>query len=168
MNPVANMKLAVGGHFPYLDARERGIRVGLGTDGAGSNNSLDMLPDAKVFALAHKQAAGDPAAVTAAETWEIVTGSRSPLFAGEPTAPARSAAVTAPRVGDPADFLLVRADAPELTPGDLVTNLVYAASGYVVDTTVVAGRVLMRGGTIVGAGEVRARALERAHRLGIT
>jgi 5-methylthioadenosine/S-adenosylhomocysteine deaminase len=157
-NPVANMKLAVGGTFPYPTARECGVRVGLGTDGAGSNNSLDLLSDAKHFALAQKQLAGDPAAVTAGETWEIATGARSPLLGGTAVVPA---------VGDPADFLLVRADAPELTPGDLVANLVYAASGSVVDTTVVAGRVLMRGGVVEGAEEVRERALERAHRLGI-
>jgi 5-methylthioadenosine/S-adenosylhomocysteine deaminase len=157
-NPVANLKLAVGGTFPYLDAREAGVRIGLGTDGAGSNNSLDLLSDAKHFALGQKQRAGDPAAVTAAETWEIATGARSPLLGGEAAAPA---------VGDAADFILVRADAPELTPGDLVANLVYAASGSVVDTTVVAGRVLMRGGLVEGAEEVRDRALERARRLGI-
>jgi 5-methylthioadenosine/S-adenosylhomocysteine deaminase len=166
-NPVANMKLAVGGTFPYLAAREVGVRVGLGTDGAGSNNSLDLLSDAKHFALVHKQLAADPAAVTAAETWEIATGVRSPLFAGEPTAPTRAGAGAAPVAGDPADFLLIRADAPELTPGDLVANLVYAASGSVVDTTVVAGKVLMRGGVVEGAAEIRDQALERARRLGI-
>jgi 5-methylthioadenosine/S-adenosylhomocysteine deaminase len=157
-NPVANMKLAVGGTFPYLEAREHGVRVGLGTDGAGSNNSLDLLSDAKHFALAQKQLAGDPSAVTAAETWEIATGARSPLLGGEPAPPA---------AGDRADFILVRADAPELTPGDLVANLVYAASGSVVDTTVVAGKVLMRGGVVEGSAEIRERALERARRLGI-
>src|SRR5439155_18304461 len=64
-NPVANLKLAVGGLFPYPQARERGVRLGLGTDGPGSNNSLDLLADAKVFALLQKNATGDPAAVTA-------------------------------------------------------------------------------------------------------
>jgi 5-methylthioadenosine/S-adenosylhomocysteine deaminase len=161
-NPVANMKLATGGPFPYPAARERGVRVGLGTDGAGSNDSLDLLADAKHFALIQKHAAGDPAVVTAAETWEIATGRRSPLLGGD-----RAGRAPALTPGDPADFLLIRADAPELTPGELVANLVYAASGAVVDTTVVAGRVLMRGGTIVGADEVRRHVLERADRLGI-
>ena len=155
-NPVANMKLATGGPFPSRAARERGVRIGLGTDGAGSNNSLDLLADAKHFALIQKHAAGDPAAITADEVWEIATGARSPLL-GSP------GGLTA---GAPADFLLIRSDAPELTPGHLFANLVYAASGAVVDTTVVAGRVLMRGGTIVGADEVRHKALERARRLG--
>ncbi len=44
-NPVANLKLAVGGIFPYPAARDVGVAVGLGTDGAGSNDSLDLLSD---------------------------------------------------------------------------------------------------------------------------
>jgi 5-methylthioadenosine/S-adenosylhomocysteine deaminase len=155
-NPVANLKLAVGGIFPYPDARERGVALGLGTDGPGSNNSLDLLADAKFFALIQKHAGADPAIVTAAETWEIATGSRSPLVGGVRVEP-----------GARADFLLVRSDAPELAPGDLIANLVYAASGAVVDTTVVAGRALMRGGVIEGADEVVARARERAAGLGL-
>ena len=84
-NPVANMKLAVGGVFPYPAARAAGVAVGLGTDGAGSNDSLDLLADLKVFALAQKHAAGDPTAIAAAEAWEIATGARAPLLgAGEP------------------------------------------------------------------------------------
>jgi 5-methylthioadenosine/S-adenosylhomocysteine deaminase len=156
-NPVANQKLAVGGTFPYPAARDRGVAVGLGTDGAGSNNSLDLLADAKFFALAQKNAAGDPAIVTAAETLEIATGVRAPLLGGGARLDE----------GEPADFLLVRADALELTPGDLRANLVYAGAGAVVDTTVARGRVLMRGGVVEGTDEVRDRVIERARRLGI-
>jgi cytosine/adenosine deaminase-related metal-dependent hydrolase len=50
----------------------------------------------------------------------------------------------APEVGGPADFLLLNADSPELGLGELYSDLVYAASGSVVDTTVVAGKALMR------------------------
>jgi 5-methylthioadenosine/S-adenosylhomocysteine deaminase len=67
----------------------------------------------------------------------------------------------------PADFLLLRPDAPELGIGDLASNLVYAASGSIVDTTVVAGRVLMRGGELPELDEVLARTAERARRLGL-
>jgi 5-methylthioadenosine/S-adenosylhomocysteine deaminase len=150
-NPVANLKLAVGRVFDYRAARSHGVAVGLGTDGAGSNNSLDLLQDAKAFALLQKHEAGDPAAVTAHETWEIATGQRSPLLGG-----------------DADDHLLVRRDSPELSLGELEAGLVYAASGSVVDTTVVAGRELMAGGAIEGADEVIARARERAARLGLT
>jgi 5-methylthioadenosine/S-adenosylhomocysteine deaminase len=156
-NPVANMKLAVGGVFPYPAARAAGVAVGLGTDGAGSNDSLDLLSDLKLFALAQKHAATDPAAIAAAEAWEIATGARAPLLgAGEPL-----------RVGGPADFLLLRPDSPELGIGDLTSNLVYAASGAVVDATVVAGQVLMRGGEVPGMEEIVVRTAERAKRLGL-
>ena len=155
-NPVANLKLAVGRVFPYLGTREAGVHVGLGTDGAGSNDSLDLFEDMKTFALLAKHEARDPAAVSAAETWAIATGRRSPLLAGGTLAP-----------GEPADFLLLRSDAPELSLGDFTGGLVYAASGAVVDTTVVNGRVLMRGGEVEGADEVLAHAVERARRLGL-
>ena len=156
-NPVANLKLAVGRIFPYPAARAAGIQVGLGTDGPGSNNSLDMFADMKLFALLQKHAARDSAAVDAAETWEIATGRRAPQLG-------------APRsleLGQPADFLLLRAGAPELSFGELPAALVYAASGAVVQSTVVAGRVLMRDGQVDGAEEVLARALERARHLGL-
>jgi 5-methylthioadenosine/S-adenosylhomocysteine deaminase len=157
-NPVANLKLAVGRTFPYPAARAAGIPVGLGTDGPGSNNSLDLLSDAKVFALLQKNLARDAAAVTAAETWLVATGRRAPLLGASGRL----------EVGEPADFLLLRRDAPQLRLGDLTADLVYAASGDVVDTTVVAGRPLMSERTIEGAEEIVAKAAERAGRLGIT
>jgi 5-methylthioadenosine/S-adenosylhomocysteine deaminase len=156
-NPVANMKLAVGGVFPYSEARRVGVAVGLGTDGPGSNDSLDLFADMKVFALLQKHEARDAAAVRAGETWEIATGGLAPALGdGHRLA-----------VGERADFLLLRPDSPELGIGELAAGLVYAAAGSVVDTTVVAGRVLMRHGVVEGADEVLARAVERAGRLGL-
>ncbi|HWT89526.1 MAG TPA: amidohydrolase [Solirubrobacterales bacterium] len=155
-NPVANMKLAVGGVFPHQAARTAGVPVGLGTDGAGSNDSLDLLADLKVFALAQKHAAADPTAIEAGEAWAVATGMRAPLLGASKLEP-----------GAPADFLLLRPDSPELGIGDLESDLVYAASGSAVDTTVVAGRVLMRGGEVPGLEEVVARAAERAGGLGL-
>jgi 5-methylthioadenosine/S-adenosylhomocysteine deaminase len=157
-NPVANLKLAVGGVFPYPAARAVGVPVGLGTDGAGSNDSLDLLSDLKAFALVQRHASDDPTVLPAAEAVEVASGARAPLLSG-------GAASLTP--GAPADFLLLRGDSPELGIGDLASALVYAASGSVVDTTVVAGRVLMRGGELEGAEEIVARAAERARRLGI-
>jgi 5-methylthioadenosine/S-adenosylhomocysteine deaminase len=156
-NPVANLKLAVGGVFPYPAAREAGVQVALGTDGAGSNDSLDLLADMKTFALVQKHAAVDATAVGAQETWEIATGQRAPLIGGN----ARL------EIGAPADFLLLRANASELEFGPLSSALVYSAAGTVVDTTVVAARVLMRDGIVEGSEEVLARALESARRLGL-
>jgi len=156
-NPAANMKLAVGRVFPYPAARAAGVAVGLGTDGAGSNDSLDLLADLKLFALAQKHAAADATAVGAAEAWEIATGGRAPLLG----------AGTAITVGAPADFLLLRPGSPALEIGDLASNLVYAASGADVDTVVAGGEVLMRGGELPEIEEIVARAAERARRLGL-
>jgi 5-methylthioadenosine/S-adenosylhomocysteine deaminase len=166
-NPVANMKLAVGGVFPYPAAREAGVAVGLGTDGAGSNDSLDLLADLKTFALVQRHATGDATVIPAAEAWEVATGGRAPLLGGRAGAPASRSAGDRLAIGAPADFLLLRPDAYETALGDLTSDLVYAASGSVVDTTVVAGRVLMRSGEVEGAAEVVAQAAERARRLGI-
>jgi len=145
-NPVANMKLAVGGVFPYPEAREAGVAVGLGTDGAGSNDSLDLLGDLKAFALIQKHSAADPTAITAAEAWDVAVGGRAPLLGA---------------------CLLLSPHSPELSIGDLAADLVYAASGSVVDTTVVGGRVLMRAGVLPEIDEVVSRAVERARRLGL-
>ena len=153
-NPVANMKLAVGGVFPYPAARAAGVAVGLGTDGAGSNDSLDLLADLKVFALAQRHAAADATAIDAAEAWAVATGAARRRC---------SAPSDRSRPAPPADFLLLRRDAHELAARRPASDLVYAASGSVVETTVVGGRVLMRGGEVAGAEEV-ARAGARAGR----
>jgi 5-methylthioadenosine/S-adenosylhomocysteine deaminase len=68
-------------------------------------------------------------------------------------------------VGEPADFLLLRASDPELSAGDPDADLVYAASGSVVDTTVVGGRVLMRNREVEGADEIVGAVRSRARRL---
>ena len=157
-NPAANMKLAVGAVFPYPRARRAGVAVGLGTDGAGSNDALDLLADLKLFALAQKHAAGDAEAITAAEAWAVATGAQAPaLGAGGQLA-----------AGAPADFLILRGDAHELVPGDLTEALVYAAGGSVVDSMIVAGRPVMQHGHVPDEEEILARATERARRLGLT
>ena len=156
-NPVSNMKLAVGGVFAYGAAGERRIPVGLGTDGAASNNALDLFADAKVLSLLKKHAADDPAALPAREAWAVATGARAESL-GQPGRI---------RPGAPADLLLVPADQPELGPGDLVHNLVYAAAGAVVGTVVVDGRVVVRDGAVADAEEARARAYACARRLGV-
>lgn len=156
-NPVANMKLAVGNAFPYPEARRAGVNLALGTDGAGSNNSLDLLADLKTFALLQRHHAASAEAIPVEEAWAIATGRRSPLIGDpDPLTP-----------GKPADFLLLDPDAHELALGDLTSSLVYTASGSVVNTTVVAGEVLMEDRVVDGADEVVAKARERAARLGL-
>lgn len=157
-NPNANLKLAVGGIFDYPAARAAGIPVGLGTDGAGSNNSLDLLGELKQFALIQKHRAGDAAAVTATEALAVATGRRAPLLGS-----------SAPRVGAAADFILLKLETPALALGTLEAGLAYAANPTVVDSTVVAGRVLMSGGRLADDGFKRivTETRERAERLGL-
>jgi len=153
-NPAANMKLAVGGVFPYPAAAARGVALGLGTDGVASNNNLDMLEEVKLLSLVQKHAAGDPSVLPAAEALEIARGRRSELMGGTPMA-----------VGEPADFILLDGDAIELSAGELGADLVYAASGEIVRTAVVAGRVVMRDRVVPGADEALAEVRARAARL---
>jgi 5-methylthioadenosine/S-adenosylhomocysteine deaminase len=153
-NPAANMKLAVGGVLPYPAAARAGVALALGTDGVSSNSNLDSFEELKLFALSQKHASGDPSVLPAAEALAIARGLRSPLLAGAPL-----------ELGAPADFLLLRSSDPALSAGDLDADLVYAASGSVVDTTVVAGRVLMRDRRVPAADEIVAEVRERARRL---
>ena len=156
-NPVSNAKLVVGGVFRTDTATARGIPIGLGTDGASSNNSLDLLADVKFLALEQKQACHDPAAMPATEAWAIATGARAPALG------------QSGRIGvrEPADFVVVRDDHGVLGPGDLVNNLVYAATGAVVAHVVVDGRIVVRDGAVDDEQEIRARAYECARRLGV-
>jgi 5-methylthioadenosine/S-adenosylhomocysteine deaminase len=153
-NPAANMKLAVGGAFPYPEARKVGVPLGLGTDGVSSNSNLDMFEEVKLFALLQKHTTGDPATLPAEEALAIARGQRSDLLGGRALA-----------VGGPADFLLLRASDPALSAGDPDADLVYAAGGSVVDTTVVAGEVLMRDRQVPDAEEIVAEVRARARRV---
>jgi 5-methylthioadenosine/S-adenosylhomocysteine deaminase len=153
-SPAANMKLAVGGLLPYPAAAAAGAALGLGTDGVSSNSNLDMFEEVKLFALSQKHASGDPSVLPAGEALEIARGLRSPVLGG-----------TSLGVGESADFLLLRASDPELSAGDLDADLVYAAGGSVVDTTVVSGEVLMRNREVADADEIVAEVRARARRL---
>jgi 5-methylthioadenosine/S-adenosylhomocysteine deaminase len=153
-NPVSNLKLANGRIFPYRSAREAGVPLGLGTDGASSNNNLDLFEEMKFFALLQKHETVDASMAPAHEVLELAQGRASELLGGRPVA-----------VGEPADVLLVSTDVVEMTPGDLDADLVYSASGNVVDTVVVAGDVVMRDRHIDGEAEVRAEVRARVPRL---
>ena len=153
-NPAANMKLAVGGMLPYPAAAAAGAALGLGTDGVSSNSNLDMFEEVKLFALSQKHASGDPSTLPAGDALAIARGLGSSVLAGAALA-----------VGEPADFLLLRASDPELSAGNLEADLVYAAGGSIVDTTVVAGEVLMQDRQVADAEETVAEVRARAQRL---
>jgi len=69
--PISNMKLATGAAMPYPAMKEAAVSMGLGTDGAASNNSLDMFETMKAAALLQKFASGDPKALPAIEAFEL-------------------------------------------------------------------------------------------------
>ncbi len=153
-NPCANMKLAVGGALPYSAALERGVDLALGTDGPSSNSNLDMFEEAKIFALLQKHQAVDPSVSPAGEVLALARGERSKLISGTPLAE-----------GQPADFLLLDLQVPQMAAGDLDARLVYGAPSSAVDTAVVAGSVVMRGREVPGAEEALAEVRERSQRL---
>ncbi len=144
-NPTANLKLAVGGIFDYDRAREAGVRVALGTDGAGSNNSLDMIGEMKTAALIQKHRARDASALPAREALALATTSAADVL---------GAGSGRLEPGEPADMILVDLSGPATQPGhDPVSDLVYAADGSCVHTTICDGRVLMHDRTVEVADE---------------
>lgn len=150
--PISNMKLAVGRAMPLAAMRRAGVTVSLGTDGAASNNSLDMFQTMKAAALLHKFAGGMATVAPANEVFDMATrdGARAlRLDAG------------CIEVGKLADLILVDLQRPEMTPAhNLLSNLVYAATKDCVDTVICDGRVVMEGRQVVGEAEILARARE--------
>jgi 5-methylthioadenosine/S-adenosylhomocysteine deaminase len=156
-NPVSNMKLAVGSVYPYRRLASAGAVCAIGTDGAASNNCLDLLRDMKIAALLQKFDTNDAAALTAAETLAMGTTNPAPVF-GLPGPEIE--------VGRAADFILIDGERPELSPShSLTSDLVYSASGGVVDSVVCDGRVIMRHREIAGEEEILADARKAARSL---
>jgi 5-methylthioadenosine/S-adenosylhomocysteine deaminase len=136
-NPESNMKLA-SGTAPVPQMRAAGVPVGLGTDGAASNNDLDMFEAMRVAALLHKLQSNDPRAIPAPVALEMATiGGARALGLGD-----RLGSLEA---GKRADLIVVSMSSARQTPMyDPISHLVYATRGDDVRTTIVNGRVLMR------------------------
>lgn len=134
-NPESNMKLS-SGTMPVPALLAGGVTVGLGTDGAASNNDLDMFGAMLVAALLQKHATGDPTALDADTVLAMATieGARTLGLADR---------IGSIEPGKRADLIVVDGNAAGLVPRyDPVSHLVYAARGGDVKVTIVDGRVL--------------------------
>lgn len=134
-NPTSNMKLA-SGIAPVPLLLKKGICVALGTDGASSNNNLDMLEEIQLAALLHKVDTFDPQAVPAAEALRMGTEY------GAQAVGLQKVGKLAP--GYKADITIFDMDSAAWYPRfDLISLLVYAANSSSVDTVLVDGKILM-------------------------
>jgi 5-methylthioadenosine/S-adenosylhomocysteine deaminase len=135
-NPSSNMKTA-SGVSPVVDMLAGGVRVGLGTDGAASNNDLDMFEEMDIAAKLQKVARMDPRALPAEQVVEMATigGARALHMETE---------IGSLEPGKKADLILVGTGAPHATPlYNVYSQLVYALKAADVDTVVIAGRPVM-------------------------
>jgi 5-methylthioadenosine/S-adenosylhomocysteine deaminase len=145
-NPVSNMKTG-SGVAPVPEMIKAGIPVALGTDGAASNNSLDMFNEMKFAALLSKVHKLDPTVVPAQAVLEMAT-IKGAIALG------LQREIGSLEVGKKADIVLVDLKKPHLAPlHNVISHLVYSAVGSDVDTVIVDGEVLMQEGKVLSLNE---------------
>jgi len=159
-NPTSNLKLA-SGFAPVTEMLRREITVGIGTDGAASNNDLDMWEEMRLAALIHKGVGNDPTAVSAREALQMAT-------IGGARCLGLDSQIGSLEVGKRADIAILNFDAPHLQPRhNVVSHLVYAAKAGDVCATIVDGKILYRNGQLqtLDEAEIRDAAARIAERL---
>ncbi len=138
-NPCSNLKLG-NGVAPLQRLLEQGARVGLGTDGAASNNNLDMFEEIKLCSLLQKGTLEDPTVIPAKTAFGLATRGGARALNMEGT-------LGIIREGATADLAVVDFKQPHLQPySDPVANLVYSASASDVETVIVDGKILYHRG----------------------
>ena len=136
-NPESNMKLA-SGTAPVMKYRKAGVNVGIGTDGAASNNDLDMFEAMRQTAFQQKLVSMDPTAISAAEALEMAT-------LGGARALGRGQHLGSLEPGKLADLIIVGMSKARQQPlFEPMSQIVYASRGDDGETTIVNGKVLMR------------------------
>jgi 5-methylthioadenosine/S-adenosylhomocysteine deaminase len=136
-NPESNMKLA-SGTAPVPAYLKAGVALGLGTDGAASNNDLDMFEAMRTASLLHKLQSNDPRVVGAREAFAMAT-------IGGARALGMERRIGSLETGKRADLIVVSMAGARQTPMyDPLSHLVYVSRGDDVRTTIVHGKVLMR------------------------
>ncbi len=159
--PGSNGKLGAG-VAPLRALLDRGVRVGLGTDGPASNDDLHLWDEMRLAALLARALTADPGAVTSAEALRLATRG-----GGE----ALGLPVGALEPGRPADLIRLRTDDPRFAPAldetELLGHLVWAGAGYLVTDVWVAGERVVEGRrcTRVDGEQARAEVTQRARRL---
>ncbi len=138
-NPTSNMKLGAG-ISPVPAMLAAGIKVGLGTDGAASNNDLDMWEEIRMAALLHKVGSNDPTAMPAETALRLATSiGAAAIGLGDATGSLE--------VGKQADMIQVDMSDPRVQPiYDIISHLVYVTHASDVVTTMIAGQVLVEEG----------------------
>ncbi len=158
-NPQSNLKLA-SGIAPVARMLEKGICVGLGTDGASSNNNLDMLEECRAAAMLHKTTTLNPLAVPAAQAWDMATVNGAKVLG--------FAELGKLSVGQQADIVLWNMHKPYWYPRhNKLSLLVYAANSSDADTVIVNGKVVLQNGsmTLFDEEKIYAEANLRAQKL---
>ena len=145
-NPASNMKLG-NGFAPIGRMLEKGINVCLGTDGAASNNCLNMFHELSLLTLIHKGTGKTPQCVSAKEGFRIATinGARALGLEKE---------IGSIEVGKKADLAILDLNTPSLTPrNNLIAGLSYSANGSEVDTVIINGKITMENRRILTMNE---------------
>jgi 5-methylthioadenosine/S-adenosylhomocysteine deaminase len=135
-NPQSNMKLAAG-VAPIPQMLKKGLRVGLGTDGAASNNDLSLWEEMDTAAKLHKSFWGDPKVVSAKEAFEMATlgGARALHLEDK---------IGSIETGKQADIVIVNFDTIHQTPVyNVYSHLVYATKSSDVETVIIDGKIVM-------------------------
>lgn len=141
-NPTSNMKIA-SGISPVAEMLAAGVRIGLGTDGAASNNDLDMWEEMRLAALLQKVDRMDPEVMSATTVLTMATR-------GGATAIGLGDTVGSLEVGKRADLIQVAFDDVHHVPTyDVISHLVYVTDEQDVASVVVDGKVLMEDGEIL-------------------
>ncbi len=149
--PASNMKLA-SGKFRFTEAQNAGMKIAIGTDGAASNNNLDMSEEIKLAALLEKHFTGDPTALPAETAWHAGTRAAAELFG------LNSGII---EEGAAADCMLVDLNNDRLVPGhNLIADMVYSADSACIDTVLCDGNILMQNRHVEGEEEIIAKGRE--------
>jgi 5-methylthioadenosine/S-adenosylhomocysteine deaminase len=145
-NAVANQYLAEG-IAPVAEMLRKGITVCLGTDGAASNNNLDIFGAMKSSVLLQKVNEMDTLALTAENALEMVTINAAKALNMEHE-------IGSLEAGKKADIILVDLNRPEMVPSvSIISNLVYSASGSVINTVIIDGKIVMNNREITTVDE---------------